>query len=356
MCPCDIGRRAGAVYAMTETVNIRRDVKDDFYRYKMPKMQTKIEGKGNGIKTVIANMEDVGKALNRSPSYVTKFFGSELGAQTICDEKSSKYVVNGVHEYEALASVLDSFISKFVLCPGCENPETKLSVSNGFVDRSCKACGKKSPVDMNHKLVSFIVKNPPKKNKSKMVVSDEADKRQQAESTEESSLHVSFEELSVTPEDKAPEKEKYDANELFAKFLEENPNATDEEIIERSKAHSIGIHNAASIYLQLKFANDLESIPKSKTLLKFASFGEKTQLAILGSIERLVSGNPSLQKKLPALFLALYNEDLIEEDSFLEWNERISKRFVEKAEGKLHRSICKEFIQWLEEAESEESE
>jgi hypothetical protein len=31
----------------------------------MPVLQTKIEGRGNGIKTVIPNMEDVARALNR---------------------------------------------------------------------------------------------------------------------------------------------------------------------------------------------------------------------------------------------------------------------------------------------------
>jgi translation initiation factor 5 len=33
----------------------------------MPKLIAKVEGKGNGIKTVIVNMVEVAKALNRPP-------------------------------------------------------------------------------------------------------------------------------------------------------------------------------------------------------------------------------------------------------------------------------------------------
>lgn len=40
-----------------------------------------VEGKGNGIKTVIVNMADIAKALNRPAAYPTKFFGTERGAQ-----------------------------------------------------------------------------------------------------------------------------------------------------------------------------------------------------------------------------------------------------------------------------------
>jgi hypothetical protein len=48
---------------------------DAFYRYKMPPIQSKIEGRGNGIKTNVVNMVEVAKALARPASYTTKFFG-----------------------------------------------------------------------------------------------------------------------------------------------------------------------------------------------------------------------------------------------------------------------------------------
>lgn len=72
------------------TVNVNRNVTDLFYRYKMPRISAKVEGKGNGIKTVIVNMAEVAKAIGRPATYPTKYFGCELGAQTQFDYKVSK--------------------------------------------------------------------------------------------------------------------------------------------------------------------------------------------------------------------------------------------------------------------------
>ena len=59
-------------------------------RYSSNIVLFKVEGKGNGIKTVIVNMVDVARALLRPPTYVTKYFGCELGAQTQFDIKVKK--------------------------------------------------------------------------------------------------------------------------------------------------------------------------------------------------------------------------------------------------------------------------
>ncbi|KAK4561853.1 eukaryotic translation initiation factor 5 [Recurvomyces mirabilis] len=147
------------------SVNIRRDVTDPFYRYKMERLQSKIEGKGNGIKTVVVNLSNVADQLARPPSYVIKYFGFELGAQTNIDPKDDRWIINGAHEASKLQDYLDGFISKFVLCKSCKNPETVVHIKDGEITLDCKACGQIHKADLRHKLSSFILKNAPKKGK-----------------------------------------------------------------------------------------------------------------------------------------------------------------------------------------------
>ena len=96
-------------------LNIGGDQSDRSYRYKMPPLVTKIEGRGNGIKTVIVNMADVAKALHTDPAYTTKFFGIELGAQTKWTEEKERAVVNGPHQTKDMQVILTRFIAKFIL-------------------------------------------------------------------------------------------------------------------------------------------------------------------------------------------------------------------------------------------------
>lgn len=79
-----------------------------------------------------------------------------------CDEANDRYIVNGAHEASKLQDLLDGFITKFVLCNDCKNPETDIRITkDSTILKDCKACGKKTPADMRHKLTTYILKNPP---------------------------------------------------------------------------------------------------------------------------------------------------------------------------------------------------
>eukprot|EP00658_Telonema_sp_P-2_P067043 TRINITY_DN55_c0_g2_i12.p1 TRINITY_DN55_c0_g2~~TRINITY_DN55_c0_g2_i12.p1 ORF type:complete len:361 (-),score=173.83 TRINITY_DN55_c0_g2_i12:331-1413(-) len=140
-------------------MNIGGDPNDRSYRYKMPKLVAKVEGRGNGIKTRIPNCSDIASSLHRSPAVLTKFFGCELGAQSKWDDKEDSCIVNGDHMEKILQSKLcESFIPKFVLCPNCGLPETDMKVRKEKIRFQCAACGNESWADMTHKLCTFILK------------------------------------------------------------------------------------------------------------------------------------------------------------------------------------------------------
>lgn len=138
---------------------------DKFYRYKMQRIQVKVEGKGNGIKTVVVNLSSVAQSLARPGSYVIKWFGLDLGAQTNIDPPDDRWIINGSHDAEVLQKSLFTFIEKYVLCDDCGNPETDITIKDDVVRKDCKACGARSRPLPHSNLINFILKTQPKKGK-----------------------------------------------------------------------------------------------------------------------------------------------------------------------------------------------
>ncbi|KAH9598915.1 Translation initiation factor IF2/IF5 [Trypanosoma melophagium] len=143
---------------------------DIYYRYKMPAIQTKVEGSGNGIKTVFPNIHDVCLAINRPEAILMKFFQSEIGAQRTVLEKDDKFLIMGSHTEERVQEKVYDFVRKFVLCRHCRNPETQLFVerskkNSSPISLSCGACGKVMKLmDLDPRyvtaLVTYYAKNP----------------------------------------------------------------------------------------------------------------------------------------------------------------------------------------------------
>jgi len=87
---------------------------------------------------VIENLQGIASSLNRPPCMILKFFGVRLGTQV----NTTKNTINGTFKAADLQETLQEFISTYVLCPSCGNPETTIYLKKKTTfKRSCKACG-----------------------------------------------------------------------------------------------------------------------------------------------------------------------------------------------------------------------
>ncbi|XP_014663271.1 PREDICTED: eukaryotic translation initiation factor 5-like isoform X2 [Priapulus caudatus] len=393
------------------TVNVNRSNPDQFYRYKMPKIIAKVEGKGNGIKTVIVNMPEIAKSLARPPSYPTKFFGCELGAQTTMDNKNERFIVNGAHDAVRLQDMLDGFIRKFVLCPQCDNPETNLLVfaKKQMISQRCIACGYNGPIDMRHKLTTFILKNPPtsaqngttdNKDTPSKKLKEKKSKRKDKENGSSSSPPTSppqtpceqnqhdpagedddedwgddisedavakrMQELSsgakgLTLNDDM-EKSQEERLEILFKFVKDHVDAGTLEGSDRdifTEAERLDVRDKATLVLaELLFDRDMiKQIPKYRLFfLRCTHENKKAQKYLLGGFELLVHKySDELLPKVAHLLKLLYDTDIVEEDVILEWGKKVSKKYVSKEFSQQIHDKASVFLKWLQEAEEEES-
>ena len=315
-------------------LNVNREVQDAFYRYKMPRLMAKVEGKGNGVKTVIPNMTEIARALGRPPTYCTKFFGCELGAQTQFDFKNDRYIVNGAHDAAKLQDMLDIFIKKFVLCERCDNPETDLKVytKKGIITASCRACGHSFTLDMRHKLTTFIVKNPPEQslNDQGTSLTQRKEKRSKRKDDEDEKngdefggdeieenvewftdvsdkaveermkdLSTGVKGLTMDNDMEKSEKEKMDIFHQYVKAKKERGKLTqtdEKEIL--TEAERLEIVNKSTIVLCEVMLDGDKVVPQitenKRLFIRFTNDNQKAQKYLIGGIECLIAARENL--------------------------------------------------------------
>jgi len=115
------------------TLNINGE-DDPFYRYKMPAVQVQILGDNT---TIITNLTDVAKALNRTPDQILKFLKQHLNT----GGNSKKQSVNGERPRAEIQAAIGAYIKKDVLCRRCGNPETVIEPRKKRKVTHCRACG-----------------------------------------------------------------------------------------------------------------------------------------------------------------------------------------------------------------------
>lgn len=420
-------------------VNIRRDVSDPFYRYKMERLQSKIEGKGNGIKTVVVNLSNVADQLARPPNYVIKYFGFELGAQTNIDPKDDRWIINGAHDANKLQDYLDGFINKYVLCKDCKNPETVVQIKDGDILLDCKACGQRTHADIRHKLGSYILKNAPKKGK-KDKSTKKADRKARKEAEKNGTLdedeangnghpspgdsgsdaqedgdvanEAASDDEYVSKANAIPDQEEKGGEvqwsvDMSNEAIKARANALPEDLKQTlvledgegedgegggksaydelgdwidaqakelggvakvddvaiyKKAKELGIegkHRTPTVLAMSVFDEAIvKQIPaRAGMLKKFTSISDRHEKAFMGGIERFVGEvHPGLIPTVSAILLKVYEEDVVSEEVLKGWGGKASKKYVDITTSRKVRKSAEKFIEWLENAEEDDSD
>lgn len=382
-------------------------VDDPEYRYKMPVVYGKVEGRGNGIKTVIPNISEVALSLHRSPAEVCKFFGTEIGAQTSYSEKDDRAVVNGQHTDPQLQDMMHKYIEKYVICPNCGLPETEYKIRNGCIYHRCAACGASEMLDMSHKLTTFILaqhkkskkdkskrdkkkekaedgekkKKKSKKDKKEKTDSDEDKKKKKKKSKKEKKSKSS--DKSLTQDDSDGLADDMDnlsvasdagvddagalalAIEGTKKFMKEDPKASVKEIVEiitnQQMASALKTHDKIQIFMGAAIT---ENCFKGKEIQKFAPI-----------FEALIQDNPIMQRHLiaaaeascaekpktfPVMLKQLFDEDVLDEEVIIRWaydgRTEYTLDCVDEDTRATLRAEAEPVVNWLQEEDSSDSD
>ena len=111
----------------------------DFVREKSRFEIPKVKGHVQGNKTIISNFKQIAETLGRKTSHLLKFILKELA--TPGELKPKGLILGRKVPSSMVNSKIRDYAEKFVLCPACGKPDTKLIEENKILKLKCTACG-----------------------------------------------------------------------------------------------------------------------------------------------------------------------------------------------------------------------
>lgn len=134
---------------------------DPHYRYTMPAIVVKHEGKGKMKKSVLVNIKEVCESIGRPADYLVTYLGQKLNASAKMEKDLALSYVTGHQDLRHVQAHVLKFIQDAVMCRQCCNPETSCRME-GSKKRQvsylhCKSCGKRSDLDSTDRFVKYMI-------------------------------------------------------------------------------------------------------------------------------------------------------------------------------------------------------
>ncbi len=111
-------------------------------RFVPPRIKSQIQGKN----TVILNLSEVAKLINRDVDLLVKYLLKELATSGMFD--GSHLILKGNFSQDQIQKKFENFLYDYVICPSCGKPDTRLIKEGRILMLKCDACGSRNPIGM----------------------------------------------------------------------------------------------------------------------------------------------------------------------------------------------------------------
>ena len=111
-------------------------------RFELPSVQ----GVRIGNRTIIQNFKDIADRMNRDPHHLLKFLSKELA--TAAAVEGARAIFQGVFKVQSMNRLVNIYTQRFVICPVCKRPDTKMEKQERYTFLVCEACGARSSISM----------------------------------------------------------------------------------------------------------------------------------------------------------------------------------------------------------------
>ena len=97
-----------------------------------------------GARTIVNNFAEIVDRLNRDPHHVLKYLAKEMA--TAGSYEGGKGYFQGRFSKETINRLINVYTNRFVICPVCKRPDTKVERKERLSFLVCEACGARSSI------------------------------------------------------------------------------------------------------------------------------------------------------------------------------------------------------------------
>ena len=113
---------------------------EKYARFEVPRPRAVRVGK----RTVLLNFKEISDALNRDPKHLLKYLSKEMA--TLSSMEGTRVIFQGVFRQDTIRNLIEAYTQRYVICPVCKRPDTKIVKEKRLSFLVCEACGARSSI------------------------------------------------------------------------------------------------------------------------------------------------------------------------------------------------------------------